>query len=171
MFTYLEKLQSEAWQSKRNEILKRDKYTCKDCGETDISSIWSVGSKAIVHFEKSTRVYSTIFLDTGQIVETVLERDDILIPILNVHHTKYILNRDPWEYDNSILVTLCSVCHQRRHENEKILLCDENGNVIQELEICNKCNGNGIIAKYKHVKGGLCFKCLGAGINLSLLSK
>jgi len=30
---------------------------------------------------------------------------------LHVHHTKYIANTDPWEYDNDSLVTLCENCH------------------------------------------------------------
>jgi 5-methylcytosine-specific restriction endonuclease McrA len=34
---------------------------------------------------------------------------------LNVHHTKYIKNREPWEYDNSFLITLCRNCHEAIH--------------------------------------------------------
>lgn len=31
------------------------------------------------------------------------------------------------------------------------------------LRSCPKCNGQGIIYQYGHVKGGVCFKCQGAG--------
>jgi len=30
---------------------------------------------------------------------------------LNVHHIKYSKGRDPWEYDNDMLETLCEDCH------------------------------------------------------------
>lgn len=32
---------------------------------------------------------------------------------LHVHHGCYIKGRDPWDYDNELLVTLCEDCHQR----------------------------------------------------------
>lgn len=31
---------------------------------------------------------------------------------LNVHHKKYIQGREPWEYENSELITLCEDCHK-----------------------------------------------------------
>jgi len=30
---------------------------------------------------------------------------------LCVHHRTYFLNRDPWEYENKIFITLCEDCH------------------------------------------------------------
>jgi hypothetical protein len=48
----------------------------------------------------------------------ILERDDFSCQncgdsesSLHVHHTKYIANTDPWEYENDSLVTLCEICH------------------------------------------------------------
>jgi len=32
---YSEKLKSPKWQQRRLEVLKRDKFTCRDCGATD----------------------------------------------------------------------------------------------------------------------------------------
>lgn len=31
---------------------------------------------------------------------------------LHVHHIRYIANKEPWEYDNSYLITLCVDCHE-----------------------------------------------------------
>jgi len=31
---------------------------------------------------------------------------------LQVHHLIYFKNRNPWEYDNSLLITLCNNCHE-----------------------------------------------------------
>ncbi len=34
---------------------------------------------------------------------------------LNVHHSHYIKGFMPWEYDASMLFTLCETCHKKRH--------------------------------------------------------
>lgn len=34
---------------------------------------------------------------------------------LQVHHLKYINGKDPWEYENGNLQTLCSDCHEETH--------------------------------------------------------
>jgi 5-methylcytosine-specific restriction endonuclease McrA len=34
---------------------------------------------------------------------------------LQVHHKKYIKGLMPWEYDNSLLESLCSTCHKKEH--------------------------------------------------------
>lgn len=31
---------------------------------------------------------------------------------LHVHHRRYLPNRDPWDYPNNLLVTLCEECHE-----------------------------------------------------------
>jgi hypothetical protein len=35
---------------------------------------------------------------------------------LHVHHTRYVKGRDPWDYLNGFLVTLCETCHEQLHE-------------------------------------------------------
>jgi 5-methylcytosine-specific restriction endonuclease McrA len=35
---------------------------------------------------------------------------------LHVHHLYYITNRDPWDYPNWALRTLCSECHEFENE-------------------------------------------------------
>lgn len=32
---------------------------------------------------------------------------------LHVHHSYYIKNRDPWDYDDNVLLTLCEDCHSK----------------------------------------------------------
>jgi hypothetical protein len=65
--TYADKLKSPRWQKKRLEIMSRDKFTCKMCGDYETE--------------------------------------------LHVHHKEYIDGNDPWDYPNSLLITLCSHCH------------------------------------------------------------
>jgi len=69
--TYAEQLKSPKWQKKRLEILERDKFTCRICGDK----------------EKE----------------------------LHVHHRIYKKNLKMWEYEDYILLTLCSDCHESMH--------------------------------------------------------
>ena len=39
---------------------------------------------------------------------------------LHIHHKFYISGNEPWDYKNSVLVTLCSICHKHIHETKKI---------------------------------------------------
>lgn len=64
--TYSEKLRDPRWQKKRLQIMNRDKFACKLCGDCETT--------------------------------------------LNVHHIEYY-NGNPWEIDNSKLITLCEHCH------------------------------------------------------------
>lgn len=75
MSDYSEKLKHPNWQRKRLEILNRDGFKCRACGDTE---------------------------------ET-----------LHVHHLFYVKGRDPWDYPNASLVTLCHVCHDVEHEDIK----------------------------------------------------
>jgi len=36
---------------------------------------------------------------------------------LTVHHLYYIPNRDPWDYPDDILITLCETCNQYEYEH------------------------------------------------------
>jgi len=38
---------------------------------------------------------------------------------LNVHHKIYFQGQEPWEYGNSLLVTLCDDCHEYEHSVTK----------------------------------------------------
>lgn len=35
---------------------------------------------------------------------------------LEVHHKYYLYGKEPWEYENSALTTLCKVCHEPEDE-------------------------------------------------------
>lgn len=39
---------------------------------------------------------------------------------LNVHHLCYIPGREPWEYQDNQLITLCEVCHRQVHKELKL---------------------------------------------------
>lgn len=65
MTTYSDKLKSPKWQKKRLEILQRDDFACKNCGDKESQ--------------------------------------------LQIHHLAY--NSEPWNIENSKLITLCDTCH------------------------------------------------------------
>lgn len=62
----------------------------------------------------------------------ILERDGRKCKICNsseklqVHHRQYHFSRslnrfkDPWEYSNNLMVTLCQSCHQKGHRIYKV---------------------------------------------------
>lgn len=74
---YQQLLLSPNWQKKRLEILSRDNWACRSCGN-----------------DKET---------------------------LHVHHRIYNSGCKPWEYDNNLLVTLCSICHEEESNLSKIM--------------------------------------------------
>jgi hypothetical protein len=72
---YTEKLKNPKWQRKKTEILMRDDFICRRCGDTESS--------------------------------------------LHVHHTYYTWGIEPWDYENSSLLTLCETCHSWETDNLK----------------------------------------------------
>jgi len=57
----------------------------------------------------------------------ILERDQWMCQhcydtksTLSVHHLYYESSRDPWDYDDAALVTLCNDCHQFEYDNINI---------------------------------------------------
>lgn len=56
----------------------------------------------------------------------ILERDNFTCQIckskestLNVHHGYYEKDKNPWEYENETLYTLCEQCHKDHHRRLK----------------------------------------------------
>lgn len=64
--------------------------------------------------------------------EQILERDNrqcrncACTNNLQVHHRQYHINtktgfkREPWDYDNKYLITLCNSCHEAGHKQYQI---------------------------------------------------
>lgn len=175
--SYQELLSTLEWQAKRNEILLRDNHRCNKC------KLSATGTH--VHYDESKKEYSYISDDgteylqyiknsEGQIVTERVPRTIITDKPyhLQVHHKYYIMNKLPWEYDESALVSLCNWCHSELHINETIMVYqDETLIDFEELIPCNRCNGTGFIPEYSHVQGGICFECHGNRFKNSLYTK
>lgn len=76
----------------------------------------------------------------------------------------YIYGLDPWEYKDSELMTLCEDCHSAYHARYEVPVYRlEDGNLVQvNYTPCSRCGGAGWFPEYRHVQGGVCFRCLGA---------
>lgn len=167
---YAQYLRTEFWKSKRMEILTRDHFRCRNCNgyETKINK----NTETIEWIDTEEFIwtdYNSGGEKFSELIKPLLKPDKPYN--LQIHHLKYIKNRFPWEYDNEDLITLCNYCHFETHEKNKIPVFDENGNEVLAYESCNRCLGTGVLNIYKHVQGGVCFKCNGNRYNIILIDR
>ena len=80
----------------------------------------------------------------------ILERDEFQCQeccdtsrTLHVHHKYYIYDKDPWDYSDDLLITLCNDCHKEEEEYRyiysdftKVLLA--NGYSLKQLDMLLK---------------------------------
>lgn len=67
---------------------------------------------------------------------------------LHVHHLRYFPGRDPWDYDNKLLITLCAECHENEKESRP---CNES-------DLLDMLKEQGFMAEDLH--------CIASGIHL-----
>lgn len=121
----------------------------------------------VVRIEKRdtpTIIFSICYQDC--IILLYLDSENNSPKSLNVHHKYYINGKNPWEYDNEALVTLCEDCHCDIHKSAKTPVYKESygKQIMRYAEICDRCGGGGYLPQYRHVEGGICFKCWGEGV-------
>ncbi len=85
----------------------------------------------------------------------------IVVSDIHVHHTFYQLGRDPWDYPNESLQTLCRKCHHELHQTTSVPVLDPEENVIGDFKPCTTCDGTGYRAQFHYHMGGVCFTCMG----------
>lgn len=84
---------------------------------------------------------------------------------LHVHHIHYIRGLDPWEYKDTELITLCESCHEHVHETEDVPEYHmREGGILERVLFtpCKRCHGVGYFREYRHIRGGVCFRCMGS---------
>lgn len=83
---------------------------------------------------------------------------------LHVHHLKYSKGKDPWDYENGFLITICETCHRNEHdlrqyaESELINTLKFGGfsvNDLENLTAIAECNDDHDIIRYLLEKVGL----------------
>jgi 5-methylcytosine-specific restriction endonuclease McrA len=128
------------WQRKRNKILHRDNFTCQMC-KTFNPSLGMVeildeqnGFIELHEYESSPghSIYRISSSETGQTIALDFGDNWLVLPILQIHHIKYIEDREIWEYQDNELITLCKTCHTNVHEHLEIPTFDKSGKLIDK---------------------------------------
>ena len=146
------------WEVIRNRIVKRDKEVCTKCRKG--ATIGHNGSNTFFGFKlKTPSISGDIIIERGDNEKELYDSDKHIH--LEVHHRYYIRNKYPWEYPDAVLITLCNWCHQELHNTERVPYYDSEGQSLNYAP-CYRCSGRGSFSQYRHVKGGVCFRCKGA---------
>ena len=129
--------QTVQWISRRKEILKRDNFTCKKCKtfnpSIDYVTVYNEQNEDLeLHYYDSS---SSTYIITSQKNGITINIDYqwgvwLVLPILQVHHLKYIEGLNIWESPDSDLITLCKKCHTETHSNNKIDVFRQSGSYI-----------------------------------------
>lgn len=168
--TYGDLLNTLEWFSKRNTIIERDENQCVKCKRYKTFSLGGNHFRELTLEEKmqdEDRVKKSIKTNEAKygfaIADAASAGIEVEKPIyLHVHHKYYILNKLPWEYQDDVLVTLCHFCHCEVHERDNIkIFKDERRAEEVNMTPCSRCLGRGYISEYRHVQGGICFRCHG----------
>ncbi len=71
--------------------------------------------------------------------------------------------KEPWEYCDNALITLCQSCHKMVHDTLPSLVYTQKGSVLRPMNFtpCTRCNGYGYLSEYKYIQNGICFRCRG----------
>jgi len=132
---YGELLQLKEWQDKRNEVAD---IKCSVCGKQEEAWVFFMRGHSKVH------------------------------PTFQLHHKYYVMTSLPWDYPSEAFQTVCATCHTNIHETTivPVYANAEMRDAIQagaNVEVCDRCNGEKIFPQWRHVEGGVCFKCRGLG--------
>ena len=164
---YGELLSTLEWKEFRDIIVKRDGNKCKIClcvgSEKDGKHYFrkiTEAEKAESH--KDYLDFSShsddLKLKYGEPINK-LEKTPI---ILHVHHTYYIKNHLPWQYDYDSLLTVCQHCHNHIHQNTKIFVYEDSSKKKQlTITSCERCFGTGFLSEFHYYENGVCFSCSG----------
>lgn len=96
-------------------------------------------------------------------LKSTLNKEEWVYSRVDVHHKYYQVEKKIWEYPDDALTLACRDCHNEIHDKNKIPIRDENGQVIREMDSCDRCGGAGYIEEFIFRDNGICYKCWGAG--------
>ena len=142
---------SPEWIAIRNSILERDNFTCQKCKDFNpelgaVQIMREDDTYIELHEYESSPVHS-LYKITSQKTELTVEIefgiDWLVLPVMQVHHKRYIKGRQPWKYDHSDLVTLCKACHTKIHLQEEIPFYSELNEFLYTKKLKPEDYGNG----------------------------
>jgi 5-methylcytosine-specific restriction endonuclease McrA len=140
----MDRYKSKEWQEKRDKIIIRDNFTCqnKSCNSLNPSK-GMVDIISPINGCIEQHNYSNSHESTYRIISNELTVDIgfaglwITMPIMQVHHKRYVVGKELWEYDDNDLITLCKDCHTTFHQNHKIDIYDNFGKEIISSQLYN----------------------------------
>lgn len=148
-------LQKE-WLVKRDSILARDNFTCQNCQTFNPSIGWvevfDPGGNLELHYYESdpgSSIYTFSSQKYGITLIMDFCLDWLVLPILQVHHKRYIEGKLIWEYDDSDLVTLCKECHTLVHQEIGIPIFNINSEFVGRRRFIPNDSGRGRKHNYK----------------------
>lgn len=148
---------TKEWNEKRRTILHRDNYTCQRCKVFNPNSgvvelISSDPNFTELHEYDSSPGHSLYRISSQKnnlTIEINFDTDWLVLPVLQIHHTKYINGRSIWDYNDGDLITLCKQCHTSIHATETIPIYDLNGKLLEYRHYQPEDNGSGRNHNYK----------------------
>lgn len=137
--------ESEEWIQKRNEILKRDNYTCQccHCFNPSLGDV-IINKQDYIELHSYNKYSGTYHIDNSEysigIDISLGYGKKIVMPTLHVHHKCYIKGHKLWEYDDKYLITLCKKCHQTIHSMPEIkipIFQEMNDGRMEQISTCS----------------------------------
>ncbi|WP_321514941.1 HNH endonuclease [Marinifilum fragile] len=150
---YEDMLMTPIWRTKRHEVFRRDNYICTVCGKQH--KVF----RQETHGQYLNRLYPGSNGTNDVLGLYYLKSEEK--EILQVHHKVYRTNVMPILQSNDDLQTVCASCHQKIHDEKLIPVLDHDNSVVDKAVVCSRCNGNGVIERFRSVQNGICFQCNG----------
>jgi len=148
-------LQKE-WLETRDRILSRDNFSCQNCATFNpsigrVEAFDSKGNFELHEYESNpeTSIYTISSQKYGITLNIDFGLDWLVLPILQVHHKRYIEGKFIWEYDDNDLVTLCKECHTLVHNEIDIPIFNNNSELINKKRFIPNDTGSGRKHNYR----------------------
>ncbi len=142
---YMRNYEIPEWMQKREYIISRDNYTCQNQNcKTFNPSLGRVEminpSDGSFEFHEYKNNYESEYIISSSRSGLTVNINFgsglwINMPVLQVHHKRYIESRKFWDYDDEDLITLCKDCHRNYHVNNQIYRYDISGTNIIRKEL------------------------------------
>ena len=146
------------WLNKRKEIIERDNFTCQNqnCKTFDPSkgivniTNTDTNDSELHHYDSRSSVYNLTSCNKKFTINIIFGRGTwLVLPILQVHHLRYIKGLNVWDYDDKDLITLCRDCHTQIHLDNEIPTFDSDENLIDSKKYEPEDFSSGRIHNFK----------------------